>query len=146
MTYSLKICLHLTFRSNINTHESERETQNSLFPISGKTMQLQKNLIEKLYECKLSLFWGAMDVTYCKVRAGNQVNTNLSDITISIQFDCTRQRAKKHLHFSMKEKRARRGQGYSTKQKLLPWSYCIKTHTYTVGGNACVSRYYGNRP
>lgn len=58
MTYSLKICLHLTFRSNINTHESERETQNSLFPISGKTMQLQKNLIEKLYECKLSLFWG----------------------------------------------------------------------------------------
>lgn len=100
MTYSLKICLHLTFRSNINTHESERETQNSLFPISGKTMQLQKNLIEKLYECKLSLFWGAMDVTYCKVRVGNQVNTNLSDITISIQSLTAQDRGQKNIYTS----------------------------------------------
>lgn len=70
MMYSSKICLHLTFRSNTNTHESDQETQNSVFPIARKTMQLQKNLIEKLYECKLSLFGGATDVTYCNVREG----------------------------------------------------------------------------
>ncbi len=57
MMYSLKICQHLTFRSNTNTHESEREPQNSVFLISDKTTQLyiKKNLIENLPECKLNL-------------------------------------------------------------------------------------------
>lgn len=49
MMYSLKICQHLTLRSNTNTHESERGTQNSLFLISGQNNAIvrKKNLIEK---------------------------------------------------------------------------------------------------
>lgn len=86
MMYSLKICRHLTFRSNTNTRESERGRQNSLFLISGKTMQVQKNLIEKLHECKLSLVGARwMLRTTKKRRGGNQVKINLSDITITIQ-------------------------------------------------------------
>lgn len=56
MMYSLRICQHLTFRSNINIHESEGETQNSVSPPFLKNNAIaKKNLIEKLYECKLSL-------------------------------------------------------------------------------------------
>lgn len=84
---------------------------------------------------QIESFWGAMDVTYCKVREGNQVNINLSDIIISIQHLTVEDRGqKKHLHFSVKEKRTQRGQGYPTSSCCSLGFIALKHTPRQLGG------------
>lgn len=78
----------MTFRSNTNTnaHEKEAGTYISLFPHFRKNNDIvkKKNLIEKLYECKLSLFGSTGCYTLQSERGGIKLISTLSDITVTV--------------------------------------------------------------
>lgn len=62
----------------------------------------------------MNVNWALLALTagaYPKVKGGDQVNINTSDITITIQCDRGRQRATKHLHLAMKGESSREQEG-----------------------------------
>ncbi len=84
---------------------------------------------------------GPTDVTYCKVReeGGDQVNINLSGISITIQCVTEGDRGqKKHLHWAMKGESSREDNSAQL-ASATSWSYYIKTHTETARGGTPVS-------
>lgn len=115
MMYSLKIHQHLTFRSNTNTRESERGRQNSLFLISGKTMQVQKNLIEKLHECKLSLVGARWMLRTTKRRRGG-IRLISTWVTLLLQYGVWPSETEGRKTFALGNERGelQRGQWYPT--------------------------------
>lgn len=98
MMYSLKMCRHLTFKSNTNIRE-RRKTQFSLYPAKQWNKKIKKS--NRKAPCmSIEPCWGWRRLHAARWEQRNQVNTNRSDITITIECDRGRQRAKKHLHLA----------------------------------------------